>query len=232
MCLFSPKIKIAESGLFDGFTDFHCHILPGVDDGFRKMEDSLEALSLYEAAGIRSVWLTPHIMEDMPNTVEELEQRFDELKKAYTGNVELHLAAENMMDNLFSERLASNNLLPIFGQRLLVETSYYNPPMDLYSLLRKVKSIGYYPLLAHPERYIYMEDKDYKALREEGVQFQLNLGSLLGAYGETAKSKSEKLLAEGYYSVLGTDLHSLKQWHALQEGKIKKKVFELMEKIV
>lgn len=232
MCLFSPKIKIAESGLFDGFTDFHCHILPGVDDGFRKMEDSLEALSLYEAAGIRSVWLTPHIMEDMPNTVEELEQRFDELKKAYTGNVELHLAAENMMDNLFSERLEDGDLLPIFGQRLLVETSYYNPPMDMYSLLRKVKSLGYYPLLAHPERYIYMEEKDYKALREEGVQFQLNLGSLLGAYGETAKSKSEKLLAEAYYSVVGTDLHSLNQWHALQEGKIKKKVFELMEKIV
>lgn len=231
MCLFSHKIKIAETGLFDGFTDFHCHILPGVDDGFRKMEDSLEVLSLYEAVGIRSVWLTPHIMEDMPNTVKKLEQRFEELKKAYTGNIELHLAAENMMDNLFGERLEDGDLLPIFGQRLLVETSYYNPPMDMYSLLRKVKSLGYYPLLAHPERYIYMEEKDYKALREEGVQFQLNLGSLLGAYGETAKSKSEKLLAEGYYSVLGTDLHSLNQWHSLQGGKMKKKMFELVEGI-
>lgn len=231
MCLFPKKIKIAESGIFKGFTDFHCHILPGVDDGFRKMEDSLEALSLYEAAGIRSVWLTPHIMEDMPNTVEDLERRFDELKQAYTGSVELHLAAENMMDNLFIERLATKELLPIFGQRILVETSYYNAPLDMYSLLRKVKSLGYYPLLAHPERYIYMEEKDYKALKEEGVQFQLNFGSIVGAYGDTAKIKAEKLLAEAYYSVVGTDLHSLNQWHALRSGRITKKVFELVESI-
>lgn len=229
MCLFPRKVKISESGIFNGFTDFHCHILPGVDDGFQEMEDSLMALSQYEELGIRSVWLTPHIMEDMPNTVANLEKRFAELKEAYKGSIELNLAAENMMDNLFRERLGSKDLLPISGQRLLVETSYYNPPMDMYSLLRKVKSIGYYPLLAHPERYIYMEEKDYKALKEEGVQFQLNFGSLLGAYGEMAKSKAEKLLAEGYYSVVGTDLHSLHQWHAIQGGKVKKKILEMVQ---
>ena len=60
---FTKKISLEQSGLFQGLTDWHSHILPGVDDGFQKMEDSLAALQKYEELGVKSVWLTPHIME-------------------------------------------------------------------------------------------------------------------------------------------------------------------------
>ena len=101
MGLFTKYEKIGESGLLTGRTDWHCHILPGVDDGVKDMETSLKILSEYEAAGITTVWFTPHIMEDIPNTPAMLRQRFEDLKQAYTGGLNLNLASENMMDSLF-----------------------------------------------------------------------------------------------------------------------------------
>ena len=111
MFFFNTKKKLIDTGLFKGATDWHSHILPGVDDGIQSMKDSLEVLSYYEKIGISEVWLTPHIMEDIPNTPSELRERFEELKAAYTGNINLHLAAENMIDNLFYERFEAGDLL-------------------------------------------------------------------------------------------------------------------------
>ena len=65
--IFSRKKSILESGLLDGFTDHHSHLLPGVDDGFQTADLTLEALRTMEQAGVADVWLTPHIMEDVPN---------------------------------------------------------------------------------------------------------------------------------------------------------------------
>lgn len=199
----------AGEAIFNGFTDWHCHILPGVDDGVQTMEESLAVLEQYEAWGVKCVWLTPHIMEDMPNTTAALRERFEELRQAYTGSVELHLAAENMMDNLFKERLESKDVLPIGprGDHLLVETSYFSPPMDLYDILERVKSKGYYPILAHPERYVYMEKRNYERLHSMGVKFQLNLFSQTGRYGRDVIKKMNSLLEKHYYTYVGTDLH-------------------------
>ncbi len=91
---FKKRILLKDSGIFEGFTDWHSHILPGVDDGVRTMEEALEILRLYEGLGVKTVWLTPHIMEDTPNTTAHLRERFAELQAAYTGPITLHPAAE------------------------------------------------------------------------------------------------------------------------------------------
>lgn len=199
----------AGTGTLNGFVDWHCHILPGVDDGLPTMEDALSVLAEYERRGIAQVWLTPHIMEDIPNTTAGLRARFAELQAAYKGGVQLHLAAENMLDALFEERLAARDLLPIgpSGDHLLVETSYFNPPMDFYGTLHRIMSAGYRPILAHPERYIYMDEKDYRQLHGMGVEFQLNLPSLAGMYGPEARKKALRLRKLGLYAYSGTDLH-------------------------
>lgn len=199
----------AGTGTLKGFVDWHCHILPGVDDGLPTMDESLQVLAEYERLGIAQVWLTPHIMEDIPNTTAGLRARFAELTEAYKGGVQLHLAAENMLDRLFAERLAARDLLPIGpgGDRLLVETSYFNPPMDLHGMLERIMSAGYRPILAHPERYAYMGERDYKDLAARGVKFQLNLPSLTGMYGREAQKKAQWLLRHSLYAVAGTDLH-------------------------
>lgn len=208
---FQKKQTLADSGVFQGMTDYHSHLLPGVDDGVQTPEESLEILRLYEELGIREVWFTPHIMEDIPNTITGLRTRFEQFQKRYTGNIRLHLAAEYMLDNLFKERLAHRDLLPlgVEGNHLLVETSYFNPPVDLYSMLEKIKLAGYYPVLAHPERYVYMEEADYQRLKELEAKFQLNLPSLVGGYGHVVKTKAEWLQEKGMISLYGTDVHSL-----------------------
>lgn len=213
MWLFNKKAaSLAESGMMEGMTDWHSHVLPGVDDGIKTIEDSIEVLRHFDRKGIRTLWLTPHIMEDYPNTTDKLRERFDELRQAWDGRLQLRLASENMLDSLFEERLAARDLLPIGdnGDHLLVETSYFSPPMGMDGMIDSIMSAGYYPLLAHPERYTYMDEGDYNRLREKGVRMQLNYVSLVGGYGETARKKSIWLLKNGYIDVVGSDIHRLK----------------------
>ena len=116
------------------------------------------------------------------------------------------------MDALFEERLGQGDLLTLGddGNQLLVETSYFNPPMDLDGILRRIKQKGLHPMLAHPERYVYMHKERYKELKDNNIRFQLNLSSLAGAYGPEAKDKALWMLKQGYYDIAGSDLHSLR----------------------
>ena len=261
---FSKKTSITD--LFAGTTDHHSHILPGVDDGVESIDEAQNILATYERLGMKELWLTPHIMEDIPNTPEKLRTRFLELKAAYKGNIQLHLAAEYMIDNHLRKLLQETtklrpalegrwheqskvtegdkttepqgeislnspsfqkreypkgegdrnpkqdfpHLLPIGKKRdhLLVETSYFNPPMRFKETLKQIKSNGFHPLLAHPERYMYMDNDEYRELHDEGIRFQLNILSLAGSYGKAVKKRAEWLLAHDLYSVAGSDLHS------------------------
>ena len=282
---FTKYYSILDSGFLEGATDWHCHILPGVDDGIRTMESALEVLAYYEEIGIREVWLTPHIMEDVHNTPAALRARFAEFKAAYNGPIRLHLAAENMLDTLFDRRFETRDLLTMVhhpsalehlaqsidnqhpetigsapsahpdeapgaespatpgasrtpgdqptatpgsskapgafpadtipgphGDMLLVETSYFSPPMAFEDTLDEIRLKGLHPLLAHPERYVYMGRRDYRRLKENGVRFQLNLMSLVGMYGDDAADKASSLLLEGMYDFAGSDLHRLSPW--------------------
>ncbi|MDE6559025.1 MAG: capsular biosynthesis protein [Muribaculaceae bacterium] len=201
--------SLQKAGLPDGFTDWHSHILPGVDDGIPSMDQALQVLSTYENLGERKVWLTPHIMEDFPNDPEKLRARFEELCNEYNGSIQLRLAAENMLDALFEERLEQGILLPIGeeGKHLLVETSYFSPPMNFDDIIDDIFDKDYTPILAHPERYRYMNEHDYKRLKKRGILFQINMMSLIGMYGETARKKAEWLLKNGMADLTGSDVH-------------------------
>jgi tyrosine-protein phosphatase YwqE len=148
-------------------------------------------------------------MEDVPNTTEALTQRFAELQASYAGPIKLHLAAEYMLDTLFEERFNAGDLLTMEDNTLLVETSTWNPPADMTGTLRKIQKAGYRPLLAHPERYRYMTEQGYERLNKMGIHFQLNVGSLVGYYGETAMRNAQELLKKGWYSEIGSDCHRL-----------------------
>jgi len=202
-----PKKTIEVSGLLRGATDNHSHILWGLDDGVKTKEDTLAILDLYEHLGLKTLWLTPHTMEDVPNTTEGLKARFEGLEAIYAGPIELRLASEYMIDNLFEQRLEERDLLTHGRDTVLVETSTWAPPIDLWEILERMMSYGYRPLIAHPERYRYMTIKDYERLRTMGTVLQLNLPSILGAYGEEVQVKAQMLLDKGFYTMVGSDCH-------------------------
>jgi len=213
---FEKKKSLMESGLLEGATDRHSHILYGVDDGIPTLDESLHCISLYEHAGLSDLWLTPHVMEDIPNSTDRLKTRFEELVTAYVpegesydGKVRLHLAAEYMLDMEFAKRLDAGDLLTMENRTVLVETSTWAPPVDLYSMLEKTRRSGYNPLLAHVERYHYMKPEDYDRLRDMGIRMQLNYGSLVGGYGENSQKRARLLLEKGYYDCIGSDCHRL-----------------------
>ena len=233
MWLLSNKVSVVDSGILEGFCDCHCHLLPSVDDGVQKVEESLYILARWESLGMSEVWLTPHIMEDIPNRPDELRRHFERFTASYNGHIRLHLAAEHMMDGPFLERLEAGDLLPVGkdGKRLLVETSYYIPPMNMDGIIDEVKRKGYEPVLAHPERYQYMDAGDYRHWKEKGVLLQLNVPSLAGAYGQEVQAKARKLLDRGMYDCCGTDTHSAEQMDCFLESMISKKTVKAIRRI-
>lgn len=233
MWLLGNKVLVKDSGLLEGCCDYHSHLLPGVDDGVERMAETLKILDLWEEAGMQEVWLTPHMMEEVPNTPVELRNGFEELTNRYTGSIRLHLAAEHMLDGLFKQRLADGRVMTIGKEqkRLLVETSYYNPPMNMVALIEAVKEKGLIPVLAHPERYRYMAGEDYAKWKAGGVLLQLNMPSLVGMYGPEVQRKAEELLKKGMYDCVGTDTHSLGFAEDFMEGMMKKQTVRAVRDI-
>ena len=233
MWFFDRSISLTASGLFQGFTDWHCHLLPGVDDGVQSIEETMQILSLYESLGIKEVWLTPHIMEDIPNSTDKLKSKFAELQASYQGNIELHLAAEYMLDHLFEERLRNNDLLPLGkdGNHLLVETSYFNPPIGLNNILLRIKNQGYIPVIAHPERYNYMSEDNYRKLIGLGIKFQASIPSVVNAYGRFSYKKMEWLVSENVIDMWGTDTHHFSSFSKIiVEKKLKPSLAKKIKK--
>lgn len=230
---FEKKYSVSGSGLLKGWTDWHSHILPGVDDGIKTMEDSLKVLEYYEKEGVEEVWLTPHVMADTPNRTENLRNEFEKLQAAYSGPLLLHLGAENMIDKLFEQRLADNDFLTLAQNCLLVECSCLNPPMKFWEMLEEVRSKGYWPVLAHPERYVYMGPRDYQRLVRMDIMLQLNLPSLSGLYGREARNKAFWLLKQGYYQRTGSDLHRLQPVvEAFEKKALPSDIMKALEEVI
>lgn len=232
MLFFTKKHKILKSGILNGKTDIHSHLVPGVDDGSPDMEHTMDLLYFMDTIGYRHLILTPHVMDCNGNNSQNLRERFNELKSHYEGVLTLDLGAEYMLDSGFHTHL-ENGPLRLGKEHLLVETSYFSGPLDMYDLLFKVWNMGYKPLIAHPERYNYMELDDYANLKAKGYDFQLNLLSLTGYYGARPKEVATDLLEQEMYDFVGTDLHHVEHYQmALNEFKLPTKQLDQLEQLL
>lgn len=227
---FGNNKALEDSGIFAGFIDFHSHILPGVDDGVTGIAEALAVLDLYESLGVEKVIFTPHIMEYYPtNTASYLRSQFTAFRKVYKGSIELSLGAEYFLDNRFSDILKSGDILSTSKRYILVETAFTNPPINLMDQLKAIHSAEYTPILAHPERYAYMQQADYKRLKEKGILFQLNLLSVVGEYGKTVERKAKDLLYSNAYNCIGTDIHRLDHYaHKIKQARLSFRDIDLL----
>ena len=234
MWLLSNKVLVRDSGLLDDFRDCHCHLLPGVDDGVKDLQHTLQILDIWESLGVKEIWMTPHVMEEYPNEKAALQEKYEEVKANYGGEIKLHVAAEYMMDGLFTKRLEHEGLMTLgtSGKRLLVETSYFIPPINMEEIIEQVKKKGYEPVLAHPERYRYMDLKDYVLWKQKGVRLQLNVPSLVGAYGPEVQRKAEWMLEREMYDYCGTDTHSMNYVEYFLNSRISKKVVRKVQRVL
>lgn len=229
------KHNLLASGILSGATDIHSHLVPGVDDGSPNLESTLEMLTYMEELGYKELWLTPHSMEDLHNTKENLQQAFQTVTENYKGPLKLNLSSEYMMDSGFLPKLQNGDILPLgkSGKHLLVETSYMYGPENLNHILEEVFNKGYQPIIAHPERYMYMQWEDYEVLKEKGYKFQLNLNSLSGYYGQRPFDISDDLLFNGMYDFVGSDLHHLEHYtNALKHIKLESKLIDALAHLI
>jgi tyrosine-protein phosphatase YwqE len=210
--LFKSK-PILKDLIPDNHIDIHSHLLPGIDDGARTFEDTLRLTQALQGFGISQFITTPHIIQQVwDNTHEQIQSNaattVSELKK-HTITVPFKAAAEYLMDDQFVRLFQSHELLTLKDNYVLVEMSYMNAPIQLYSILFDLQVAGYIPVLAHPERYLFYHNNfnEYLKLKRAGCLFQLNLLSVVGYYGTEITKISEQLLQKGMYNYVGSDVH-------------------------
>lgn len=203
-------------------TDMHSHLLPGIDDGSPDLDTSLQLIRGMMNLGYTKLITTPHIMWDMyRNTNEIIAAKLELLRKGLKEesiNIEIQAAAEYFLDDYVHGLIKSNQpLLTIKDKMVLVEFSLAYPSHSIKDILFDMQMQGYQPVIAHPERYIYLErSKDfYEELKDIGCLFQLNLLSLTGHYGKAVQELSQYLIKKGYYDLAGTDLHHERHLEAL-----------------
>ncbi|MDH6316365.1 protein-tyrosine phosphatase [Parabacteroides sp. PF5-5] len=227
------KTNILKTKLLQGMTDVHTHLLPAVDDGVQSLDDSLRSLLYLQELGVRRIYCTPHIMADMKeNTPVLLQEKFKEYQQHIPVGLEMRLAGEYMLDAKFPT-LLPDGLLTMANKHVLIETSYLSPPPDLLDMIYQVTLEGYIPIIAHPERYVYMDERFYQKLKDKDYKLQLNLFSLSGFYGKRAEHYSNYLLEKGFYDFTGSDFHDLTRYqNALEHLSLKKKQIAELERII
>ena len=234
---FSKKEFLVDS--LEGFIDIHNHILPGIDDGAQTADESIDLIRGMGEFGVRDFICTPHIMNNYhPNTPETIQNSFTQLKAKLAQKgmdaISVRTAAEHMIDDNFESILEKGDIVPFDNNYLLIEMSYLQPSLSFDEAVSQIFSKGYFPILAHPERYIYLHNssKKYMEYKEQEIRFQLNLLSLGEYYGKSVRKMALKLLENGMIDFIGSDIHTISQVNYLKEIRISTKVIDLLEPIM
>jgi protein-tyrosine phosphatase len=194
--------------------DLHSHILRGIDDGARSLEDSLEIARAAVSDGITAIAGTPHVRDDWPTEPGVMEDRVAELTAALAeAGIELEVLPGGEIAVEWLSRLPLDEL-ERFGlggnpRYLLVETPYYGWPLGLADSLSSLRASGITPVLAHPERNIEVQGRPGLLARlvDEGVLVQVTSASLDGRIGKRPQACARLLIDEGLVHLLASDAH-------------------------
>lgn len=211
-----PSIKLT--------TDVHSHLLPGIDDGVKTLEETEAILKTFQGLGYKKVITTPHVMQDhyrnTPTIINDALKKVREFIHEKNIEITIEAAAEYYLDEYFVKQIESDEQLLTFGDNyLLFETNFLSEPLNLNEFIFLATTKGYKPVLAHPERYTYLQNNQQRLtdLIDRGVLFQLNISSILGVYSKPIQSLANKLIDLGFVHLLGSDCHNMQHASYLKE---------------
>ncbi|HEY0670781.1 MAG TPA: CpsB/CapC family capsule biosynthesis tyrosine phosphatase [Longimicrobiales bacterium] len=199
-------------------TDFHNHLIPGVDDGAQTVADSVAGITAFIDSGVGAFVATPHVDAALSLYPPEMQRRLAEIDQGWEALTALcaekfpglgvYRGAELLLDvpepDLSDPRLRING-----GEFFLVEFPYMTVPPNSARVLGQLRAGGFTPVLAHPERYHGLSNIDLAGeWRQAGAYLQVNGGSLLGRYGNRAQQHAFELLRRGWADYICSDYHA------------------------
>lgn len=192
--------------------DVHSHILPGLDDGSSSMEETIRMLEIASKWNIRHIVASSHgNLYDYD--IEQYIESFNTLKKEIAErklSIKIYPGMEIYLDENVPQLLKEKKLIPINNTNyLLVEVPFEATKEDALKMITQVKEMGYRLILAHPERYDFIQNEPSIAWRivSKGCTLQINCGSLIGEFGENVRITAEQLADMGLVHIVGTDAH-------------------------
>jgi protein-tyrosine phosphatase len=219
-----PK-KGSFNALFDTIEcDIHSHLIPAVDDGSPDLATSIGLIKQMRDLGFKKIITTPHVSEVYDNSNDTLLDGFMKLRNALKKeaiDVEVTMAAEYMINDIFEEKIrADEPLLTLPKRYILVEMPHISEPVNFYNVLKLLIAKGYTPILAHPERYRFYNRSlfDYEKIKGYGCLFQMNILSLIGYYGHAISECSWTLLNNKMIDFVGSDIHHARHIEALKNN--------------
>lgn len=210
------RYQKAECELFNRKTDFHCHILPGIDDGAQNIDEAVFLSRKLVEWGFTDAVCVAHSSFKYRNDPHMVLSAYGILYTALQEeniNLSLHPTMEyRIIPDVWPQVRDNMWWLPWYGMNLLIEfpirsRDFFGELVPLDEV-KKILDDAYQPVLAHPERYLYMDLEELAKLHDVGCEFQMNLGSTFGFYGDEIRLRAEIIEKEGWYSYTGTDLHN------------------------
>ena len=219
MIFFKRSSKSRHTDFSTIAVDMHSHLVPGVDDGAKDVADSIQLISGLKELGFSKLYTTPHTLQDIhPNTHETLKNAHSLLHGQIPEGITLDLSSEYYMDEQFRNQVTEGTVMPLPGNRLLIEFSQISRPHDLEEVIFDLGIKGYQVILAHPERYLFFHKQFtyFTRLKEMGVELQVNALSLTDHYGKNIRSIADKLVEKDMIDFIGTDIHHVRHLDILK----------------
>ena len=227
--LLKKKIYITDI-LPKNFIDIHSHILPGIDDGAKNIDESNLLINELKSLGFKKIIGTPHTYPGLyNNSVESIKKSFEKIKsKNLTKDIKIDYASEYFIGDYLIDKASKKKLLTIKNNYVLLEMSFISAPINLHNIIFQLKLNDYVPVIAHPERYrfLFLDFNEYHKMKRLGCKFQINFLSCLGYYGKDVLKVTDKLLKSDMVDFVGSDVHSIKHINFIKNNHLKIRNYE------
>lgn len=196
--------------------DIHSHLLPFVDDGCNRLEDSVDLIKKAHEQGVTDMMLTPHYRDKYLPTPKQLNERFDELKKAIADagvDVNLYLGQEIYANRDLKNLLAEEKVISLNGTKYLLIEFDFTKKRDIPEYVYTVKRLGYIPIVAHFERYSYAGLEQALDVKNLGGYIQINAESLVGLFNISRKNFVTEMIRNNLVDFVASDMHKGREYH-------------------